>query len=638
MDDYGWAKLWENDGKSFTVSTTISRLSGSDQYCAGITLYERANGKTNKLLIGVEMEGNLFFCKDYLRNPFYYNYEGWQWNNESEINLTVSYKAGDSTATSILTIQVANRNYSKSKTTTYTLDQINAMISDAVDGETKSYGFTFTGDFEIGLGGNENKCVFTNVSFGFTTFNVTFVDAYGRKTVTKYDDGATLNIPTVTEREGYEFLGWAEKQADGTYGEPGEIVDLAVTSNREFVAKFNLVGLTHEKPALGSNIYTATDKENVVNSDGKYVLHTEVGAAFFSDVEIEQNQNFVVYATIDSLEDNPDGVGFVVGTLGADNAAHMMFNWRASDIYVTREDNYVDGTKVWGWRGYDSNPSTAISLGAPATMALVYKDGYYYMFINDEKIASFDEDGKMGSWQSYTVQSTIGTEGTKKIGLSVISTKATFSDWGYSTDATEIDEYFAKPYTGYELDSNGFVVGNGDFEYVENTIKLTDSTYLFKDVSVAYGASFAIEATIQPTNNQFGFVLSAANGYYLQFVYRANENDIYLWSDGTASKWLSVGVAAEVDVFGANNDTETVMTLVYKEGVYYVFFDGVLGCQVSETKDDGGWGKTAVQAIGSGETIKFGLAARKPDGGDEFAIFSEVSYTTDATEIAEYVS
>jgi hypothetical protein len=64
------------------------------------------------------------------------------------------------------------------------------------------------------------------------------------------------------------------------------------------------------------------------------------------------------------------------------------------------------------------------------------------MFINETQIASFDEDGKMGSWQSYTVQSTIGTEGTKKIGLSVISTKATFSDWGYSTDATEIAKYF----------------------------------------------------------------------------------------------------------------------------------------------------------------------------------------------------
>jgi hypothetical protein len=99
---------------------------------------------------------------------------------------------------------------------------------------------------------------------------------------------------------------------------------------------------------------------------------------------------------------------------------------------------------------------------------------------------------------------------------------------------------------------------------------------------------------------------------------------------------LSVGVNAEVDVFGENNDTATVMTLIYKEGVYYVFFDGVLGCQVSETKDDGGWGKNAVQAIGSGDTVKFGLAARKPNGGDEFAIFSEVSYTTDETEIAKY--
>jgi hypothetical protein len=241
-----------------------------------------------------------------------------------------------------------------------------------------------------------------------------------------------------------------------------------------------------------------------------------------------------------------------------------------------------------------------------------------------------------GGWGKTAVQA-IGSGDTVKFGLAARKPNggdefAIFSEVSYTTSSMEINRHFMK------LDSNGFVAGNGDFEYVDDSIKLTNSTYLFKDVSVAYGASFAIEATIQPTNNQCGFVLSAADGYYLQFVYRANENDIYLWSDGTASKWLSVGVSADVDVFGANNDTETVMTLVYKEGVYYVFFDGVLGCQVSETKDDGGWGKNAVQAIGSGETIKFGLAARKPDGGDEFAIFSEVSYTTDATEIAKYVS
>ena len=241
---------------------------------------------------------------------------------------------------------------------------------------------------------------------------------------------------------------------------------------------------------------------------------------------------------------------------------------------------------------------------------------------------------------------------------------AIFSEINYTTDATEIDSYFGeeedpetpvdpdtpvdpepdtpvdpkpeRPYTGYELDYNGFVVGNGQFEYTEgNTIKVTDTAYTFKDVSVAKGVAFAIKATIQPTNNQFGFVLTAEDGYYLQFVYRASQNDIYLWSDGTARKWLSVAVSEEVDVFGEDGETAMEMMLVYKGGVYYVFFDGVLACQVSETKDDGGWGKTAVQAIGSGETVKLGLAARKPDGGDEYAIFSEVSYTTDATEIAK---
>ena len=168
-DGYGSARLWENSGKSFTVSTTITRVSGTDQFCGGITLYQReGDGYLSRLLIGVEKEGNIFFCKDYARDPYKYKYVGWLFDNEGAIDLKVSYTAGTSASNSMITIKVSNRNGSQVLTRSYSLAEINALVSDTVpnsDPASKSFNLHFTGNFRIGLGGNLNKCSFTNVLF-----------------------------------------------------------------------------------------------------------------------------------------------------------------------------------------------------------------------------------------------------------------------------------------------------------------------------------------------------------------------------------------------------------------------------------------------------------------------------------------
>ena len=170
VNGYGSAKLWENSGKSFTVSTTITRMSGTDQFCAGITLYQRrGDGYLNKLLIGVEKEGNIFLCRDYSREPYKYKYIGYLFANEGVINLTVTYTAGATDATSTIKIDVSDASGSSSLTRTYTLAEINAFNSDTVPGSDpayKAFDLHFVpGNFGIGLGGNLNKCKFNNVSF-----------------------------------------------------------------------------------------------------------------------------------------------------------------------------------------------------------------------------------------------------------------------------------------------------------------------------------------------------------------------------------------------------------------------------------------------------------------------------------------
>ena len=383
------------------------------------------------------------------------------------------------------------------------------------------------------------------------------------------------------------------------------------------------------KPKMGAWLYgsgSATAGNEKLSIKGVYLYQGNGiinGTSFASELVLEKSKF--------------SELGFVLTTNNdwAGSISNVMLVYRPAF-----NDLFLWGSNISYTIAGDINP---FKDGDTATMVLIYDNATYYIIVNGVLVCELSETEVFKGGQ--TMKSVIGTEKMLYLGVAAINDMTHFSNWGYTTNASKIEEYLESvatpdpivPDGSLKLDYNGFVVGKGGFEYLDDgTIKVTDSTYTFKDVTVAKGSSFAITATIQPTNNQFGFVLTAADGYYLQFVYRANTNDVYLWSDGAKKKWLPVAVNAEVDVFGANNDTATEMTLVYKDGVYYVFFDGKLGCQVSETKDDGGWGNTAVQAIGSGDTIVLGLAARKPNGGDEYAIFSEISYTTDTTEIAKY--
>lgn len=190
------------------------------------------------------------------------------------------------------------------------------------------------------------------------------------------------------------------------------------------------VDLTIDRPAISGNIYTANNREIGVNADGNFVFNTEKGAVFFNG-DIQQGQAYVVYATMSYIGGTPDGVGFAVGTLADGDAKHAMVLWRASDIYVVRMEN----VGVWGWSG-----ETSVTCSKPhdaATLALVYKDGMYYMFIDGDKVFEWSETAVYNGWGAK-IQDMVGTEGSLRVGLANLSSDATFTDWGYSTDADVI--------------------------------------------------------------------------------------------------------------------------------------------------------------------------------------------------------
>ena len=143
-------------------------------------MYERTgNGYLNELLIGIGREGNVFFCNYYSGAARYYRYEHWAWTDTNAIRLKVTYNGGSTAATSTIKIDIAKGNGSSPQSWTYTLAEINALVADKIGGDDvgQPFDLAFTGNFEIGLGGNSNVCTFTDVVVGIG--GVLWNDAWG---------------------------------------------------------------------------------------------------------------------------------------------------------------------------------------------------------------------------------------------------------------------------------------------------------------------------------------------------------------------------------------------------------------------------------------------------------------------------
>jgi hypothetical protein len=215
-------------------------------------------------------------------------------------------------------------------------------------------------------------------------------------------------------------VGFANLSSDATFTDWGYSVDANVVDSY-FPKKV-------ECGALESKLYTS--KTLNVSATQAEMFADQAGAYFLKDVEIEQNQDFVIYATVKS--GFADNIGFAVGTLEA-TSNHIMFQWRKNDIYVWRS--------AGGWKGHADNAYTPGfgNKDSNVTIALVYKAGYYYMFMNGTQVFSCKETADIG--RGTKPQELIGTTGTKKIGFSLYAGEMIFTNWGYSIDARVINQY-----------------------------------------------------------------------------------------------------------------------------------------------------------------------------------------------------
>lgn len=368
------------------------------------------------------------------------------------------------------------------------------------------------------------------------------------------------------------------------------------------------------------------------------------GVYYFDGNGIKKGTEFVLYAEVVAIQSSVTEIGFIVGTGTAmTDGKYMQFVWNPKGFLYAWNQGEAKQSGGYGWAGgsfqfsSDTMWMRTDPFGEDGTthlkIALVYKDGIYSLFFNGLLGYSWLEDGKP-DYSQVTYKQYIEGDGLVRLGMVSLNGSTTICDWGYTTDESEVDKYVPDD-TSLHLSSSGWIYGGGSF--TENTDNLAMNNFVgtFRDVSVKKGTSYALKAKIKFTGGamQAGFVVSSEKGSYMMFVYRHNKPDVYCWKDKTTQnsnvKWSENKLKNAVDVFGENDDRASEFVLVYKNGTYYMFIDGVLVLEHSEN-DTGGYGTTSL-CIGNGEDISFGLASP-----DTQSVYTDYGYTTDATEIEEY--
>ena len=408
-----------------------------------------------------------------------------------------------------------------------------------------------------------------------------------------------------------------------------------------------------EDYSLGTELYSGTSMTKI-DTTITYTAET-IGAQLFDGVEIAQGTDFVVYATVASGM-TAENVGFIVGTLGADNANHLLFQWRRTknDLYIWRD--------LGGWQGHDDNVFKSAIGTNGAEIALVYKSGRFYALLNGSQVCTFANSFDNGWGGKLNVSEIIGTTGTIKLGLSIAYGMAQFTEWGYSTDAEVINGYVTdsdipiEPPVSDETD-DWTPVFKGEGAYCkedETKVEINNGGYLIDGAIVTNWTSdvsnsanwpnggpgqnnaFEVSTTVavNATAKQFGFVLTADGGSRLQIMYNTETGRIRV-TDGTLHREYN----ATEGLYKA--DQSNTFTIKYDGSVWIEFlingtsaitngwdgkyihlrygFDGENSSQVGDVK--------AWQSFGFGSTLKVGLAATHGS-----STFTDWSFSADNEE------
>ncbi len=390
----------------------------------------------------------------------------------------------------------------------------------------------------------------------------------------------------------------------------------AATNSLEEVKRLCAV----EEYALGAELYSGTSMTKL-DTTITYTAES-IGAQVFDDVELNQNTNFVLYATVKAGM-TAENVGFVVGTLGADNTKHLLFQWRRNqkDLYVWRN--------LGSWTGTADNIIHSDIGTNGAEIALVYKNGKYYAFLNGAQVCAIGKTIDNGWGGTLNVSQTIGTEGTLKVGLSIAFGMVQFTNVGYSTDKSVINQYQIDdmPSIGANVYSGGAysegVKADGSYRL---DAKNGAGAAFFEDVEIAQGQDYVVYTTISNVSGDLvGFAVGtlAAPSSFAMSGWR--ESDIYvarLADKGNAWGWAGESIVDTITRKAAQ------IALVYKGGEYYFFVNGEQVAHLDKNMINklAGIGATV-------DTVKVGFAVNWTGATS----FSDWGYSTDEEVISKYV-
>ncbi|MBO4251679.1 MAG: tyrosine-protein phosphatase [Clostridia bacterium] len=396
---------------------------------------------------------------------------------------------------------------------------------------------------------------------------------------------------------------------------------------------YDYSGFTAENDAV--SLYDGEIKSR----EGDYRIDSigTVGAFMLDGAEVDAGESFMISVYLDYL--NAENVGFVVGTLGDDNAKHVMFDWRnrgsLKDIYIWRYNPY-------GWKGVVDNDYPCDIEFGPAKLVLVYKANKYYFLINNKRVLEISEDQAFAG-SSATIKSVIGSEGKVKTGLTASFGSAIFGDFVLTTDKSVICDYLA--FTAAPvLSSDTGIYPNGTA--TGKTIKVNTNkpaAMLFDGVEFSQGQNFVVSVNVTSVDsNSIGFAVGTFDGpstpdnrYHVLFQWSESKKLKVYREAGDGWDWTGEGVidCSDLDLTYGDN----TLTFVYKNGIYYMFIDGVKVMATTGTLTPswgGNWSflGTMLGEGSSSATIKFGGAVFNGS-----AKFSDIVYSTDSKEINVFV-
>ena len=367
-------------------------------------------------------------------------------------------------------------------------------------------------------------------------------------------------------------------------------------------------------------IHTPFVYDSVTNSYRVTDQHSIANGGYIGGASYKQGTSFMLEETVRDMDTLLwPSTGLIVGT---DKNHYVRFSvLRNTDVnpnvYALRAGN-ANGKEIVKWfsdidtlkenKPFGANDKGNMELG------LVYDKGYYYVYVNGILATTFGENEQLSG--EISIKDSLGT-GNVKPGL-FAERRITILNWNHSAD---ISKYFGKM-PNMEWIHSPFV-----YDSTTNSYRVTDHNSVanggyFGGVSYEQGTPFLLETTVRDMDTKTwpstGLIVGTDKDHYVRFSVLRNTDanpNVYALRAGNASgkeivKWFSdIDTLKGNKPFGADDKGDMELGLVYEEGIYYVFVNGVLATTFGE--DEMLSGEISIKdSLGTGN-VKMGLFAER---------------------------